>query len=421
MDIKRAPPSKKKQYILWGVGVVAIAAASIAISGLRPAAPGVERATLWVDSVTRGELVREVRAGGTLVPEHIRIIAAVTAGRIEALPVRAGVTVTPGTLLIEMSNTDVELQALQAEQTVSQARSALASLRTNIQQQRLAQEGVIATLRTQAEDAMRQLKVQEALDQRQLASASDLAAARDRVTELQQRQQLENKRLVEMDTSAKEQLRLNLEQLDRLGAIAREQISKVKSMRVVAGEAGVLQSLGPVGQPTLELGQWVNPGMELARVAQPGRLKAVIRVPETQAKDIAIGQKASIDTRNGIVAGHVMRMDPSSQGGTVTVEVAIDGDLPKGARADMSVDGTIELERLPDVLHVGRPAYGSPESTVGIFKISEDGKEATRVNVKLGRASVNTVEVLAGLAVGDSIIISDMSQWDAVQRVRLKR
>jgi multidrug efflux pump subunit AcrA (membrane-fusion protein) len=406
---------------MWGAGVVAIVAISIAVSGLKPAAPSVEFATLWTDSVRRGELVREVRAGGTLVPERIRIIAAVTAGRIEALPVRAGVTVAPGTLLVELSNTDVELQALQAEQTVSQARSGLATMRTNILQQRLAQEGAIATLRTQVEDAMRQLKVQEALDQRQLASASELAAARDRLKELTQRQDLENRRLAEMDTSAKEQLKLNLEQLDRLGAIAREQQNRVRSMRVVAGEEGVLQNLGPVGGQTLELGQWVNPGMELARVAQPGRLKAVIRVPETQAKDIAVGQKANIDTRNGIVPGHVMRIDPASQGGTVTVEVAIDGELPRGARADMSVDGTIELERLPNVLHVGRPAYGSPESTVGIFKITEDGKEAIRTNVKLGRASVNTVEVQNGLNIGDVIIISDMSQWDAVQRVRLKR
>jgi multidrug efflux pump subunit AcrA (membrane-fusion protein) len=294
-------------------------------------------------------------------------------------------------------------------------------MRTNIQQQRMSQEGIIATLKTQADDAVRQLRVQEELDQRKLASANDVASARDRVYELQRRMQLENQRLAEQDTSSKEQLRLNLEQLDRLGAIAREQINKVKSMRVHAGEDGVLQSLGPVGGATLELGQWVNPGMELARVAQPGRLKAVIRVPETQAKDILVGQKASIDTRNGIVPGHVMRIDPSSQGGTVTVEIAIEGELPKGARADMSVDGTIELERLPDVLHVGRPAYGSPENTVGIFKISADGSEATRTNVLLGRASVNTVEIKSGLNIGDVIIISDMSAWDAVPRVRLKR
>jgi len=421
VDIQREPQSKKKQYIFWGAGIVAIGIVSLLISGLKPAAPSVEFATLWADSVKRGELVREVRAGGTLVPEHIRIIAAVTAGRVEALPVRPGVTVTPTTLLVELSNTDVQLQALQAEQTLSQARSGLATMKTQIQQQRLSQEGAIASLKTQIENAQRALKVQEALDQKQLASAGELAGARDLVTELQKRQQLEQQRLEEMASSAKEQLALNQEQLLRLGAISREQMNRVRSMTVTAGETGVLQNLGPVGGTTLELGQWVNPGMELARVAQPGRLKAVIRVPETQAKDIAVGLKATIDTRNGIVPGHVMRIDPASQGGTVTVEVAIEGELPKGARADMSVDGTIEIERLANVMYVGRPAYGSPESTVGLFRISDDGKEAFRVNVKLGRASVNTIEVLSGLAVGDSVIISDMTTWDNVQRVRLKR
>lgn len=420
MDIKRDPPSKNKQYILWGAGVAVIAAISIVISGLKPAAPSVEFATLWMDSVRRGELVREVRAGGTLVPEHIRIIAAVTAGRIEALPVRPGVTVSPTTLIVEMSNTDVELQALQSEQTLSQARSALASLRTSIQQQRLGQEGLLATLRTAHENAQRALKVEEALDQKQLASASALAAARDLVSETAKRLDLETQRLAEMDTSAKEQLALNLDQLQRLQAISRAQMQRVRSMRVLAGEDGVLQNLGPQGT-MLELGQWVNPGMELARVAQPGRLKAVIRVPETQARDIAVGQKATVDTRNGIVPGHVMRIDPASQGGTVMVEIAIDSTLPRGARADMSVDGTIELERLRDVLYVGRPSYGSPETTVGLFKVSSDTTEATRVNVKLGRGSVNTIEVLGGLNLGDKVIISDMTTWDAVQRVRIKR
>jgi len=420
VDIKRDPPSKNKQYILWGAGVAVIAAISIVISGLKPAAPSVEFATLWMDSVRRGELVREVRAGGTLVPEHIRIIAAVTAGRIEALPVRPGVTVSPTTLIVEMSNTDVELQALQSEQTLSQARSALASLRTSIQQQRLGQEGLLATLRTAHENAQRALKVEEALDQKQLASASALAAARDLVSETAKRLDLETQRLAEMDTSAKEQLALNLDQLQRLQAISRAQMQRVRSMRVLAGEDGVLQNLGPQGT-MLELGQWVNPGMELARVAQPGRLKAVIRVPETQARDIAVGQKATVDTRNGIVPGHVMRIDPASQGGTVMVEIAIDSTLPRGARADMSVDGTIELERLRDVLYVGRPSYGSPETTVGLFKVSSDTTEATRVNVKLGRGSVNTIEVLGGLNLGDKVIISDMTTWDAVQRVRIKR
>lgn len=420
MDIKRAPPSKRNQYIAWGSGILAIVLVSLGISKLKPAAPSVERATLWVDSVKRGELLREVRAPGTLVPERIRIIAAVTAGRVEQLPVRPGVTVIPSTLLVEMSNTEVQLQMLAADQAVTASRGQLASLRRQLQQSKLAQEGTIAQLRTQVEDANRQLKVMEALDKKGLASSSEIAAARDRVQELQTRQQLEQQQLDEMISSGKEQLDLTAEQVQRLTAIVAEQRNRVRSMHVVAGESGVLLSLGS-GGANLELGQWVNPGMELARVAQPGRLKAVLRVPETQAKDISLGQKATIDTRNGVVAGHVMRIDPGSQQGTVVVEVAIDAELPRGARADMSVDGTIELERLPDVLYVGRPAYGSAESTVGIFKVSDDGKEATRVNVKLGVASVNTVVVLNGLAVGDSVIISDMSQWDNTSRVRLKR
>jgi HlyD family secretion protein len=421
VDVKRAPKSKKGQYIAWGAGILAIVAVSVGISKLKPAAPSVDFATLWVDSVKRGELVREVRAAGTLVPEHIRIIAAVTAGRIEALPVRPGTAVTPGTVLIEMSNTDVELQGLQAEQSLTQARSGLASLKTQLLQGRLAQEGQLATIRNQYETSKRRLVEIEGLAAKNLTSSNELSTAREGAAEWQKRYELEQARLEEMNSSATEQIKLNEEQVARLQDIVRAQKQRVSSMRVYAGEAGVLQNLGPQGQPTLELGQWVNPGMELARVAQPGRLKAVIRVPETQARDITVGQKATVDTRNGIVPGHVMRIDPASTQGTVTVEVAIDGELPRGARADMSVDGTIELERLPNVLYVGRPAYGSPESTVGLFKLSEGGAEATRVNVRLGRASVNTVEIIQGLAVGDSVIISDMSTWDAVSRVRIKR
>ena len=420
MDIKRAPPSKKKQYIVWSSVILAIVVVSLGLSKLKPAAPSVDRATLWVDHVKKGELLREVRAAGTLVPEHIRIIAAVTAGRIEQLPVRPGVTVNPGTLLVEMSNTDVQLQALQAEQSLTQARSGLSSMRTQLLQQRLAQEASVAQVRTLLDAANRTLKEREGLAAKNLSSAYELASARETAAELATRHDLEKQRLDEMNRSAKEQLELYQEQVARLGDIVREQMNRVRSMRVVAGETGVLQSLGNNGT-MLELGQWVNPGMELARVARPGRLKAVLRVAETMARDITVGQKAEVDTRNGKVPGHVMRIDPASTQGTVIVEIAIDGDLPRGARADMSVDGTIEIERLPNVMHVARPAYGSAESTVGIFKLNENGSEATRVNVKLGRASVNSIEVVQGLAVGDSIIISDMSQWDNVSRVRLKR
>lgn len=420
MDIKRAPPSKKKQYIAWGSSIGAIVLVTLGVSKLNPAAPSVERATLWVDSVKRGELLREVRAAGTLVPERIRIISALVGGRIEQLPLRPGVTVTPTTLLVEMSNVDIELQALQAEQSLTQARSALANLRTSLFQSQLAQEATIAQLATQVEEAKRQLTVMEALEKKSLASGSELAAARDRVRELLTRATIERRRLDEMARSAAEQISLNVEQVNRLGEIVREQKTRKQSMRVLAGESGVLQNLGSQGI-NLELGQFVNAGTELARVSQPDKLKAVIRVPETEARDIAVGRKATVDTRNGIVPGRVMRIDPASTQGTVTVEIALEGELPRGARADMSVDGTIEVERLPDVMYVGRPAYGSAESTVSLFKISEDGREATSVAVKLGRASVNTIEVLQGLSVGDSVIISDMSQWENVSRVRLRR
>ena len=414
MDIKREPPKKTKKYILWGVGLLGIVAVSVGISRLKPAAPSVEKATLWIETVKRGEMVRAVNAPGTLVPEHMRIIAALTAGRVEALPIRPPAKVNPTTLIVEMSNTDVTLASLQAEQQLTSMQASLASTRTSLLQQRLTQEGSIATINSQYQDAIRQLTVFDSLDKKSLASANEVAAARDRAKELKKRLDVEQARLQEMRDSEDQQIRLLQEQINRLRAIVQEQQNRVNSMHVLAGEDGVLQTL------PLELGQWVNPGMELARVSQPGKLKAVLRVPETQAKDVALGQIASIDTRNGIVKGHVMRIDPSSQNGTVTVEVAIDDPLPQGARAELSVDGTIEIERLKDVMYVGRPAYGQAESTVGIFKLDPDGKEATQVKVQLGRASVNTIEVKGGLNVGDKVIISDMSAYDTQSRVRLK-
>jgi HlyD family secretion protein len=417
LDIKRAPPSKKKQYAIWGAGLVAIVIVSVGISRLTPAAPSVERGTLWLDAVKRGEMKREVHAAGTLLPEHVRIIAAVTAGRIERLPARPGDKVTPDAVIVDLSNPDVQLQALQAEQAVTQSRSALASLRTSLVQQRLAQQSAIAMLGTQYQKGRRDVAVQEELDRKGLAAKSDVAAARDAAAELEARMNIEQQRLDDMKRSAAEQIALDEEQIERLKAIVRENRNRVASMRVLAGEAGVLQTLG---NPPLELGQWVSSGFELARVAQPGKLKAVLRVAEAQAKDVAIGQKASIDTRNGVVPGHVMRADPSSQSGTVAVEVALDGPLPPGTRSDLSVDGTIEIERLPGVLYVARPAAGSENGTVGVFKVQPNSGYADRVNVKLGRASVNTIQILQGLAAGDSVIVSDMSAWDNVSRVKLK-
>ena len=418
MDIKREPPKKTKKYIAGGVAILGVIVISAFISRLQPAAPPVERATLWIDTVKRGEMVRSVNAPGTLEPEHIRIIVAITSGRVETLPVRPGVSVTPDETILTLSNPDLDLQTLQYQQQLTQAYTALAQLKTSLQQGLMTQEGAVAQLVTQYQLALRNAAVADSLDKKGLSSPNEVAAAHDQIKELKQRLDLERQRYKDMEASQKQQLDLQQQQIDGLKQILQEQKNRVASMRVTAGESGQLLTLG---NPELELGQWVNSGIELARVAQPGRLKAVLRVPETQAKDVAIGQRATIDLHNnGIIEGHVIRSDPSSQAGTVTVEVGLDGPLPQGARSDLSVDGTIEIDRLKNVLYVGRPAYGQAESTVGLFKVDKNAGYAQRVNVKLGRASVNTIEVVNGLAVGDSVIISDMSTWDNTQKVKLK-
>lgn len=414
MDIPREPPSKRKRYIVIGVAVAALVVITAALSRLEPAAPSVDRATLWIDTVRQGEMVRNVRGPGTLVPEQIQWISAVTGGRVEQIHIRPGTKVAANTLILEMSNPDVQLQALSAEQQLNAAEAALVTLKTSLETQRLTQEGAVASARTSYQADKRQAEVVAALVKKELISPQEASNALDKATESETRLKVETERLDLLSKTIDQQLSLQKQQVERLRAIAQFQRQRVASMQVRAGSEGVLQDMD------LQPGQWVQPGTVLGKVAQPGRLKAELRIPETQAKDIQLGQVAAIDTRNGIVAGHVIRIDPSVQNGTVKVDVALDGTLPAGARPDLSVDGTIEIERLKDVLHVGRPAYGQPESTVGLFKLTPDGKEATRVNVKLGRASVNTIEVTQGLSVGDRVIISDMSQWDSHDRVRLR-
>ena len=414
MDIPRAQVKSRKKYFVIGGGIVALVAVTVALSRLEPAAPTVERSTLWIDSVQKGTMLRQVRAPGTLVPEQIRYIPAVTAGRVERVLVRPGATVDANTILLELSNPDVQLEMLAAQQQLTAAEAQLISLRTNLESTRLNQEGVVATVRTQYEDAKRVAEVTNALDEKGLSSATEAGRARDNLKELAARLEIEEKRLAILNNTIESQIALQRAQVGRLRDIAQFQVNRVASMKVTAGAAGVLQDMN------LEPGQWVQPGITLGRVAQPGRLKAVLRVPETQAKDIVIGQPVSIDTRNGLVAGRVFRIDPSVQNGTVQVEAALEGELPRGARPDLSVDGTIEIERLTDVMYVGRPAYGQAESTVGLFRLEPDGNTAVRVNVKLGRSSVNTIEVVQGLNVGDKVIISDMSQFDSAERVRLR-
>lgn len=419
MDIKREPVSKRGKYIAAGIGIVALVGATLALGSLEARAPSVDRAVVMIDSVQRGTMIRNVRAPGTLVPEHIRYVVAVTSGRLEQLPVRAGAEVTDTTVLLVMSNPDVQLEALNAERELTNAQSNLLTLRTNLRTAQLAQQSTVANLETLFNNAKREYDTFQALARKNLASTQEIARTTDQMKELETRLEIEKMRLKVQSEAIDGQIRLAEENLQRLQAINEFQRERVASMRVTAGEAGVLQQLG-TGQTTLELGQYVLAGSVLATIAQPGELKAVLRIPESQAKDVVPGQKASIDTRNGIVAGRVTRIDPISQGGSVEAEVALEGELPRGARAQLSVDGTIEIERLTDVLFVGRPAYGQAESTVGLFKLEEDGSTATRVNVQLGRSSVNTIEVQNGLQVGDRVIISDMTQYDQNNKVRIK-
>jgi HlyD family secretion protein len=418
VDSKRDPPKKTKRYIGIGVALVGIVAVSIGIGKLQPAAQPVERGTLWFDTVKRGTMSRDVNAPGTLEPEYVRNITALTSGRVEDLPVKPGVPVTTSTVLVVMSSPDEEIKTLQDEQALNLAVGNLASLKTSLHQQILTQQGAVASMRTQYNNAVRQAAVQDSLAIRKLSSANDVAQARDLVTEMKQRLDIEQKRLDDVSASEQQQIQLNEQQIEGLKRILADQRRRVASMRVTSPEAGQLQALG---NPPLELGQYVNAGMLLARVVQPGKLKAVLRVPENLAKDVVPGLSATVDLHNNtVVKGRVLRTDPSSVQGTVTVEVTILDPLPQGTRSDLAVDGTIQIEKLNDVLYIGRPGFGQAESSVGIFKVTKNKGEATRVNVLLGRASVNLIEVKNGLQVGDSVIISDMSQFDGTNRVRIK-
>jgi multidrug resistance efflux pump len=418
LDIKREPPKKTKKIVGISLGIVAIAAVTVGISRLRPAAPPVERGTLWIDTVKRGSMTRDVNAPGTLEPEYVRNVVALTSGRVEELPVQPGINVTPKTLLVVLDNPDVQLQLLNDQQSLNNSYSALATLKTSLHQQILAQQGVIASVQTQYNTALRNSAMQDSLAKRNLSSVFDVAAAKDAADEARLRFDIEKKKLEDMQTSEKQQIDLYQQQIEGLKAILNDQKNRVQSMRVVAPEAGLLQTLG---NPPLELGQYVNAGVTLARVVQPGRLKAVLRVPETQAVEIVPGLPATIDLHNNtVVKGRVTRTDPSSVAGTVTVEVRIDDTLPAGTRSDLAVDGTIQLERLSDVLFVARPGFGQPGNSVGIFRVLPNTGEAERITVALGRASVNTIEIKNGAKVGDSLIVNDMSQFDATNRLRIK-
>lgn len=414
MDIARIPPTRTRRKLMIGGGVAALVAVTAWTLSLDPAAQSIERSAVLIDSVRKGDVVREVRGPGTLVPEHIRWITAQTSARVERLASESGREVSAGELLLELSNPDLQIQTMQAEQQVRQAQIELLNLRTNLRSQLLTQQGVVASTRTQYVSAMQELAAAESLSTRKLISSFDVHNRKAQADEFTTRLRVEQERLKLMEQAIDAQIATQSSQVVQLQAIAANQQNRLRSLQVRAPDRGVLQDL------TLQLGQWVPEGTTLAKVVQPGDLKAVLRIPESQAKDVAIGQKASIDTRNGFVAGHVTRKDPSAQGGSVTVDVALDGDLPKGAVPDLSVDGTIVIDRLTNVLYTGRPAFSAGSGSASLFKLAPDGESAVRVPVELGKSSVNVIEIIRGLEVGDRIIVSDMSQYPNVARVRIK-
>ncbi len=414
MDVARAPQKKTGRNALIGAGVLLVIVVTVALAKLKPAAPTVEAATLYMDSVRKGDMVRDVRGPGSLVPEHITWISAQANARVDKLIAESGQSLKQGDMILELSNPDQQVTALNAEQALSAAEAALVSLSTSLHTANLSQEGLVATTNTQYVNASQDAMAADTLLAKRLISTFEYNSKKALAAELTARLRIEKARLVLMKQTVDSQIDVQRQQVKRLRDIAKFQEDILASLSVRSPDTGVLQDL------TLQVGQWVTSGTALAKVVEPGKLKAQLRIPETQAKDVQIGQKASIDTRNGIIPGHVSRKDPSSVAGTVLVDVALDGPLPAGAVPDLSVDGTIVIEQLKNVLFTGRPASGAGTGPVGIFKVVEGGSAAVRVQVLLGRSSVNLVEVVRGLNVGDRVILSDMSQWDNVERVRLK-
>jgi HlyD family secretion protein len=416
VDIARPSQARKKKIrraIYGGLAVAAIALISVGVSRLKPAAPTVDRAVVWVDTVKRGDFTRQVRGSGTLVPEDIRWIPAQTQGRVERIVLRPGAQVTPQTVILELSNPELEQAVREAMLGYQSAQAAFTNKKAELQSALLSQEANTANIETQYKQAALDLEANEQLAKDGLVSDLQLKQKRGLADDLKNRLNVEQRRLTITREGINSQLAPQEADVNQKKAAWDLRRQQLEDLKVKAGMAGILQVV-PV-----ERGQQVKAGDNLARVANPSNLKAELRIAETQTKDIKGGQYAEVDTRNGVVKGHVSRIDPAAQGGTVGVDVIMDGELPPGARPDLSVDGTIQLERLVNIVYVGRPAFGQENSTVGIFKVLPSG-EAQRTNVKLGRASVNTIEVIEGLQPGDQVILSDMTQYDSFERVQLK-
>jgi HlyD family secretion protein len=417
MDISRPDLSKKKRRkrILYAaIAGVALTVTTIVISRLKPAAPTVDRNLVWIDTVKRGPMVRQVRGIGTLVPENIRVVTARSLGRVDRIVLRAGAIVTSDSIIVELINPDVVQAATAADSQLLASEAEFTNLKIRLESDLLSMESEVARAKSEYETSHLQGEVSEELFKDGLVSGLERRRAQVASEDAAARYEIAKKRYAFTCESVKLQLTVKNGDVDRQRAQTLLRREECDALKVRAGLNGVLQTMA------LEVGQQVAPGAALARVADPTSLKAEVRIAETQAKDIQPGQVALIDTRNGVVEGRVSRVDPSVQNGTVTVDVALTSELPKGARPDLSIDGTIELERLADVVYVGRPAFGQERSTVGVFKLIPEDDSAHRIPVKFGRASVNTIEILDGLQPGDRVVLSDMSQWDSHDRVRLK-
>ncbi len=416
VDIPRGEDVKRRKRIrqsIYGISALTvIILITVGVSRLKPAAPTVDRATVWIDTVKQGPMVRQVRGSGTLVPEDTRWIPANTQGRVERIVLRAGAQVMPDSVILELSNPELEQTVLGDKANLHAAEANLVSRQADLDSALLNQRAATARVESDYRQAALQLEANESLYKDKLISELQLKQSRSQAQELNNRWEIEQKRTEIAAHNLKAQLAPQQAEVERLRTMFELHDRQRSQLKVRAGMPGVLQVV-PV-----EVGQQVQPGTNLARVANPQTLKAELRIPETQTRDLAIGQLASIDTRNGVVEGRVSRIDPAAQNGTVGVDVSLTGPLPAGARPDLSVDGTIELQRLNNVVYVGRPAFGQENSSVGLFKLTEGG-EAVRVTVQLGRSSVNTIEIVSGLRPGDQVVLSDMSAWDQYERIRL--
>jgi len=416
MDIPRpdvAARKRKRRIITISAITLGVILTTIGLSRLKPAVPSIDRSTVWIDTVKRGPMVRQVRGLGTLVPEDIRWIAVNTEGRVEKIIIWPGTHVEPDSVILELSSPELEQAAHDAELQATAAEAELTTFRATLQRELLEQEATTAKAKSDYQQAKMERETNDQLAKNGLIAELQYKTSKVKEAELANRNEIEQKRLNFAHDSIDPQLASKQAAVDQAKQLAKLKADQVEALHVRAGMSGVLQQL-PV-----QIGQRVKVGDNLARVADPTKLKAQVKIAETQAKDIQIDQKAVIDTRNGIVDGHVIRVDPAVEQGTVTVDVAIDGELPKGARPDLTVDGTIELERLNDVIYVGRPAFGQENNTVGVFKLVAGSNEAVRTPVKLGKSSVNTIEIVNGLQPGDQVILSDTSAWDSRERIRL--